>query len=236
MFRRYLMAFFLLALTQESSANYQDLKALYTQVSAYVLDYLDVKYGSRSEIEDIQISVNPLDSRLKLAACDEHLKFTINETQRNLSRVTVKVSCEDIKKWSIYVPTSVKLMGNVIVSSRNINRGEVIDDADLTYQLANIAQTRGTYLVDMDRASGMELKRNIRAGEIVSLQNLVMPDVIEKGQEITIESASPFLKVSAQAVALKSGHVGEQIKVRNSHSERIVSATVVGPGLVRTQP
>ena len=76
-----------------------------------------------------EISVGRLDSRLKLAACDEALETYDSPNGLNGGRGVVGVRCNGSKPWKIYVPVSVAVIepsvGSASVSVQPVGSGSV---------------------------------------------------------------------------------------------------------------
>ena len=70
------------------------------------------------------MTTGSLDSRLKLAACDQPLATYDSPNGLNGGRGVVGVRCNGSKPWKIYVPVRIALMESVVVSRRAIVRGQ----------------------------------------------------------------------------------------------------------------
>ena len=79
---------------------------------------------------------------------------------------------------------------------------------------------------------GMVSKRSIRQGEVVRLSNMAPPLLVAKGDHVKITAAAGQLSVSTNGIALTKGRKGEQIRVRNIGSEKILRARITGQGRV----
>ena len=213
-------------------AGIQDLNDLRVRILSHSQSHFEHKYQKQFEPENIHITVGKLDSRLRLAQCDNFLTFDIREATHNSSSATTKVQCDSSAPWSIYVPIKISLYGEILVANKNLPRGTLLTDQDLELSLVNISTARNGYILNPERAVGKEAKRAIRAGDIIRLSNLKLPNVVERGQEVTVESRNALLSVQTSAVAMASGHVGQRIKVKNTKSNRVLSATIVAPGMV----
>jgi flagella basal body P-ring formation protein FlgA len=61
-------------------------------------------------------------------------------------------------------------------------------------------------------------------------QQLEPPLVVRRGEAVVISAASSIVAVKVAGVALTDGRLGEQIRIKNLSSSRIVQAKMVGPG------
>jgi flagella basal body P-ring formation protein FlgA len=122
----------------------------------------------------------------------------------------------------------------IVVPSHTIARGEVISDADLTYQTI----PAGSFMVGMATSpkmlDGMQARRVLRAGEGVRSEDVRAPILITRGQTVTMTFTAPGITLTAVGRAMSAGGMGETVTVQNPASYRMISATVTGPGTVRT--
>jgi flagella basal body P-ring formation protein FlgA len=121
----------------------------------------------------------------------------------------------------------------VVVPVRDIARGEVISDSDLTFgSVAGAALMNGT-VTSMDDARGMEARRVLRAGEVLSTSDLRHPVVVSRGQTVTMTFDAPGVGLTAMGRAMSEGGIGDTVTVQNPASFRMVSAIVTAAGTVR---
>lgn len=59
-----------------------------------------------------------------------------------------------------------------------------------------------------------------------------MAEVVHKGDQVVISAGSSTIQVKMPGEALSAGAIGDQIRVRNLNSKRVVKARVTGPGQV----
>lgn len=208
------------ALAQEST------RAIEQQVTSF----LEARY--REAAKKVTIQVGQLDPRLRLAACAEPLQMRLRDQDRNGGAVSVHVSCSAPRPWAIYASAQVDLYRDIVVATRAIARGERLHAGNIGLDLVNTSLQRQGYLLDPERAEGQVAKRNLRPGEALRQALLEAPIAINRGQTVSLAARSGGIAVVTQAEALANGRVGDQIRVRNISSERIISARVVGEGQV----
>ncbi len=204
-------------------------------VRATVVDYVWQFYADSlgpTAREDVDIRPGNLDPRLNLAECDTPLVSEMSSPEPLAANLTVKVQCTGSKPWTIYVPVKVDRFARVVVAGRNLARGTVLSEADITVARMNIAQAGTGYLEDPVEVLGKELQRSLRLGNSVQHASLREPTVIRRGDSVEVTAISGGIAVAARAEALSHGRLGERIKVKNARSKRVVEATVTGPGAV----
>jgi flagella basal body P-ring formation protein FlgA len=78
----------------------------------------------------------------------------------------------------------------------------------------------------------MELSKTVGTGEIVRSRHLRKARLMRRNELVTIYSTSNNFKIEAKAIALSDGYLGERISVRNQESNKVITARVVGYGLL----
>ncbi len=214
-----------------SGLSHENIDTLKLLVQQELEQFFQERHQELTLNETLFVKTGNLDRRLRLAKCAGNIETEIKQTNNN-SSITVKTSCHSGARWTIYVPAIVETLQNVLVASRNLARGELLDKSDLSYQQVNTARLSGSYTDDLQHLIGKELKRAIRLNDIIKLNYVQAPDVIRKGETVVLRAKLPSLTVETEGTALSNGHVGEQIRVRNDNSRRIVDGLVSAPGVV----
>ena len=83
---------------------------------------------------------------------------------------------------------------------------------------------------------GLATNSNIALGEVFQRAKLAIPPVVASGSRVTMIVRTSFLEASASGIALESGIEGQEIKVRNESSKRVVSGKVTANGTVIINP
>lgn len=108
------------------------------------------------------------------------------------------------------------------VALHDLTRGTRIGAADL----------RADSGVQADRFIGWEVRRLIKAGELVRAPAVEPPALVTANSAVTIEATVAGVRVTRGATALGRGAMGDRVTVRLDQ-QRIVAATVIGPATVR---
>lgn len=229
-YRNFLLGLLALYLPLISNAEQIAASSLTDEIKTFIYTQLEQR---NSDSIELNVVVSNLDPRLKLDKCDEPLNKRIASQTIHSSNLSIKVSCRSPKPWSIYVPAQIEQYAQVAVVARNLRSGTVLSDADVNLTRMNIAQVGNGYLLDPLRAIGKELKRSLSMGQAVKISHLKEPQIIKRGDKVVLEAGNRAVKVVTSGKALSAGQLGEQIRVRNSKSERVVDATVIAPGRAR---
>jgi flagellar basal body P-ring formation protein FlgA len=180
-----------------------------------------------------QIEVSRLDPRLRLPECpDQDLRATLESPAVPVGRVTVRMACEGDVRWRLFVPAQVTLHQQVLVATRPLGRSAVISAGDVTLMERDVSTLGEAYLVDPATAIGLRVRRPIGADSVINTNHLEPDETVRRGDKVVISAANSQISVKMPGEALESGTLGSQIRVRNTHSGRIVSARITAPGQV----
>ncbi|AYN94993.1 flagella basal body P-ring formation protein FlgA [Pseudomonas sp. LTJR-52] len=179
-----------------------------------------------------EVQVKDLDPRLRLAACDRPLTVAQQGLEAPLGRVSVRVRCEGSTPWTVYIPAEVRLYRNVVVTTRPLLRDTIIDPQNVALLERDVGKLPQGYLTDIDLVMGQKLKRQVVADQILAPSFLQAAEVVRKGDQVVISAGSGGFTVRMQGEALIDGAQGEQIRVKNLNSKRVIKARVTGPGMV----
>lgn len=218
------------ALAQAAKPVYQSHESLARQAVAYVQSQAD-----RFSVPPV-VKAGALDSRLKLQACDQPLESFEAPGGLTAGRSVVGVRCDGSQPWKLFVPVEITLPAQVIALNHSMRRGELIGKADLMLQQADLAKLRGQYYQDPGDVIGLRLKRNVAAKLPLKPAMLDAQRLVKRGSEVVILSDSGNIQVRMRGKAMGQGGRGDRIKVKNQRSGRVLTATVVGRGIVRVGP
>jgi len=204
---------------------YQSHDAVYEEVKTYLAARLDAQ-------ADYEISVQAIDTRLRLAACPVGLELFPAGGQNITGRLAVGVRCTGQTPWTIYVSALVKAYRPVVVLNRPLQRGEIIQPGYLSIEKKDVTSLHGDFISEPGQAAYKQAARPILAGSAVSLQQLKEPVLVKRGDKVTISAGQATFSVKMNGQAMRDGAKDELIPVKNQSSGRLVSARVLEPGLV----
>lgn len=173
-----------------------------------------------------------IDQRLSLAECQTPLDVSFSGDPWKSPSPSLLVACEGDRPWRMFVTASVSIEGDALVAARPLTRGERITADLLTPQSVQINASRRGVMTDPEQAIGMEVRRSINAGTLITPDILSAPDAVARGDHVIITAKSGSFSVRSRGKALANASIGEQVLVENLRSSRTVKAQVVGPGQV----
>ncbi|NBQ88191.1 MAG: flagella basal body P-ring formation protein FlgA [Betaproteobacteria bacterium] len=121
----------------------------------------------------------------------------------------------------------------VLVAAGPLQRGETLDASDVKLVQMPANQLGGRVIAQLSEVTHTELLRDLPAGTPIRPSDIRPILLVKKGQMVTlsINGENRFV-ISAQLEAMQDGKLGEQIKLKNPESGRIVSGVVQGPNAV----
>ncbi len=183
--------------------------------------------GARTRVE---YNAPTLAASAETRTCPEPLAVSARDQTQSLSRVTLFIACGS--EWSIYVPVDLHVFRPVAIATKPLASGTVVTAEDVELTAVDVSQLIGTYLTSLDEAIGMGVKRPIAPGRPLFSQQLEPPLLIHRGETVVISAEAGSLAVKMTGTALTDGHRGEQIRIKNQATSRIVDARVIAPGQV----
>lgn len=183
----------------------------------------------------VEVTVHRLDPRLRLPACSVPLATEIPAAGRPLGSVAVNVRCAD-PAWSLFVPGRVSVHRPVVVMAASRPRGAVLSASDLALEHRELGTLPAGYVADPAELVGKELRRPVQARAVVLPGMARAPELVRRGERVTLQAAAGGIAVHSEGEALNAGALGERVRVRNLSTRRVVEGTVGGDGLVLLTP
>ncbi|PLW78844.1 flagellar basal body P-ring formation chaperone FlgA [Cohaesibacter celericrescens] len=119
------------------------------------------------------------------------------------------------------------------VMTRNIRRGDIITDSDITLTPMPKREVLLSKPAPMANVIGMAARQALRAGMIANSSYFTAPDIINRSDVVTILFQTGALKLSMRGKALMAGAKGDVITVQNLQTSRIIRGEIVGAGLLQ---
>ncbi len=127
-------------------------------------------------------------------------------------------------------------MIDMLVLSRRVAPGTLLDPADLATAHVRLATTHVPVVELPEQARGMALRRPVVPGQPIPLADLVRPPAVTRGALVTMQLDGAGISLSAQAQAMDDGALGDRIRVLNPASRAVLAAMIDAPGHVHVLP
>ncbi|TYL47132.1 flagellar basal body P-ring formation chaperone FlgA [Marinomonas sp. IMCC 4694] len=174
----------------------------------------------------INITMNNLAALSYLPACDSDDIQVKNQRPDAIKRTNYEISCQT-PAWTSYIPVTQSITIEAIKTSTPITRGHVINRGNTTTVEVDISNLRGHIFTPKNTPYGLIASRNLRINTVITDNLIDQPTLVKKGDSVLITASSGSITVKMNGIALESGSKGQQIRVKNTSSERIIYAKVV---------
>jgi len=223
---KFLLCFYLLALpvsyaeiTFPNTTSTNTTESL--NIKALVLDFLKEKVSIPANGK-VAITVANIDPRVIIKPCQKALVLNIPE--KDIGRnVNVKITCDDSVSWFMYLPAKITKLFPVIVTRNSIAKGTTLTNDNISIQYLPENKIRGVKLTDINSVLGSKAKKRIGKGRAINKKNICL---VCKGDAVTIIAKSSKFMIKTQGIALSSGTINQQIKVKNKRSGNIITPKV----------
>lgn len=124
----------------------------------------------------------------------------------------------------------------VPVLTRQLRKGDVIEQADLEMRKVAERQLRKDTITDAAQVIGKSPLRMISPGRPMRMAEISAPVMIKKGQTVEMLYTTPYMTIRTSGEALEDGSQNALVRVQNSTSQKAVSGRVVATGRVEVNP
>lgn len=204
-----------------------------SMVTAAIADRL----GS-ARLEDLDVVPDALPAPLHADA-----GASVPVTLRSLSfsarsaRFEARFAVDDGRRLrEILIRGAARETRRVVVLTRPIGRGEMIEEADIVEARVSARNLTDRIAVSADQLIGMQARRNLRENTAINTTDLSLPTLVERNQSVVIAYRTSTMVLSSQGRALASGAENDLINVLNLQSNRVVQGRVTGAGEVLVSP
>ncbi len=210
--------------TTAGATEWQSLPAIHAAVGAFVEEKVASQPGHYT------ITVNHVDSRLKLARC-EQLEPYQPVGSHLWGSISIGVRCLAPTPWSLYVQVSIKVTNNVLVAVRPIANGQPVQADDVQLQSRDITNIAGSVLTSPAQAIDKIVATQVSSGTILRSELLRMADVIAQGQSVKLLAQGAGFRVSSEGQAMNNAKAGQVVSVK-TRSGQIIKGIAKGDGVV----
>jgi flagella basal body P-ring formation protein FlgA len=210
------------------------------------------------QLDSSQFSFAPLDSRVQLQTCDRPLVMDTPFAARE----TVRVRCLGKPNWQLYLrvvlkpgvapglpsangttpagtasaaasatsgPTRRVVVANQTLRAGSIASREMLREVDVPAQGVEL-QALGS----IKEAENSEMVREVQPGVPLRSYDVRRAVVVKQGQSVllTVGQGNGF-SITARVEAMQDGKIGDQIRLKNPDSGRLLTGIVTGPNAAR---
>ena len=183
-------------------------------------------------LDAVTVEIFPLDSRVNLPKCGRAVTVLSESNKPSLGRVTVGIRCQTPEPWTIYLRGHVSASAAIPVLQHPANRSALISDGDVVIKNIQIESDLRGIIIERDQLVGKVAVRDLIAGQPLRQSDVKAPQIISRGQSVTITSKVGGLTVTMKGKALGNARAGDRIWVQNQSSNKRVEGEVTPEGEV----
>ena len=116
-----------------------------------------------------------------------------------------------------------------------MRNGDVITMNDINWVEMALDKVARNNVVDAEQLIGMTPRRFVNSQTPIRLSDIQAPEVVKKGNAVTMLLDTGKLQLTSKGRALENGAKGDLIRIANSTSNRVIEAIVEDDNLVRVQ-
>lgn len=154
---------------------------------------------------------------------------------RAWGRVRVGVRCSDGANWSLYIPATVRVTGDYLVSARALRPGDILGGGDLDMRRGELTAMGRQLLTDPAQAEGSQMRFAVAAGQPLRATMLAQPIVVRSGSPVKVVVVGAGFSAANQGTALSNGRAGALVRVR-LRSGRVIQGVANVRGEVHVNP
>ncbi|MBW8185137.1 flagellar basal body P-ring formation chaperone FlgA [Shewanella nanhaiensis] len=228
-----LIFFTLLFSTHALSVTQASVPSLST-ISNLAIETIEKKIDVSGDAK-VKITPQSLDTRITPPACFPPVKAEL-ATNRAIKRTnTVKISCDSPQldyPWQIFLSVRVDILYPVVVARETLGPGDLLSNDDVIIEYVDRTNLRGQQFDDIKQVVGTRVKRRIPPNQPIFSGNLCF---VCKGDTVSIYARSANVVIKTVGEALRDGNLGDRIRIKNTHSNKSLHATVTGVGEVEVR-
>ncbi|UUM31259.1 flagellar basal body P-ring formation chaperone FlgA [Vibrio japonicus] len=202
-----------------SAATGSQIANIQRAAEAYIAATIESPAGG-----SLETTAANIDQRIFATDCPSGLESSSSSTNPNASNITVLVECTE-DNWRVYVPVRITRTGPQVTLTTNLSRGQIISAHDVTVSMVDLQRFRRQGFSSIEAVIGAKVKKNLRTGDAIEANDIC---IVCRSESVTIKAVKSGMTITTKGVALTDGTHGEQIRVKNSKSNRIIEGRVTG--------
>tara|TARA_S200000501_G_C20784202_1_gene726412 strand:- start:69 stop:1127 length:1059 start_codon:yes stop_codon:yes gene_type:complete len=140
----------------------------------------------------------------------------------------------DIEEGEILRKNDLSKKQYIVVAAKNLLPRQIMTPDLIKLGNTEINNINQNYFFELTELEGLELTRSIREGEPIRSSDLRPALLVKKGEIVLFKTGDPKkFQISIRLEALQDGRMGDQIKLKNRDSGRIIGGTVLGKALAK---
>lgn len=183
----------------------------------------------RYKIEAMNV---PAGARLPAGRIDYETFIPNGIRYGNRTQVWINININGEKYTQIRCAMKISVFEKMITAGHQLVPEKPLTMEDIRFEEREIGLRNYVYYTKAEDVLGKVVNKAVTEGAILYRHLLWGPVVIEPGMPVTIRANVNGIQVSAEGVARSKGRVGQNVRVLNSTSQKIVIAKVIDANTV----
>jgi len=198
----------------------------------YFNDYIAKHIGEnvRFEVSRFQVKGN---TPLPVGRLTVNVQRQASVDLRGYVSLTVSILVNDNFVQRVGLSGWIDRFEDIVCAARPLSRNHIVSRHDVLLNARNVSKIKDMYYTRVADVLGKQIKRKVGNGAIIFSSLIETPPLIYKGDKVTIIAESNTLIVKTMGIALSDGYAGEQIRVKNTMSNKVIQASVVNANTVK---
>lgn len=207
--------------------DHEELEAIFTDI------LLRTSPWPAEDLVISNFSSTPSSATVPMGTIDYELINQNHERYLGQKSISVLIKVDGVAKSKVKMRGNLELYGDVVLVSRRLGRRDIISREDLSVVRRNITSFAHELVTSPQEAVGQGLKTSLQPGTVLLKKYLEKQPLVKRGDLVTITASTDFMQITTKGEARSQGAEGDIVQVKNLSSRQMITAQVVGYGLVR---
>lgn len=206
-----------------------------TEVRQVITDFLRQK-TERQGVE-ILVKKTGFSGEITLPAGNVSYEVLAPQEWEGWGRVALALIVRVNERVEKNIPLNVEVeaLADVVVTTRPLERGELLEKGDVMLQKRDISTASAKVSRSVADTLGKRVRVGMRANTAVRGDYLEKPPLVKSGQMVTIVAENRAFRITATGRAKGNGAEGDTVMVQNMSAQKDVTAVVVDANTVRVE-
>ncbi|MCH1923247.1 flagellar basal body P-ring formation chaperone FlgA [Shewanella sp. C32] len=205
-------------------------------ISAALKQHVEQELSSYQQRQNFQATKQKIELRIADATvtqpCDSWQFSRPNADRAPLGRVGYRIQCLQPNAWTSRAIAEVHLWAKVVIATKTLERDTQIRAGDIKLAPFDLAKLNDAALFHATDVLNKIVRRRIQAGQSILSFQLESPELVKRGDMVTLLVKIAGFSASTRGTALEDGKLNERVKVRNNSSDKVLEGTVLADGQV----
>lgn len=206
-----------------------DGKQSHAEIRKTAMEFVQLKMQSMPG--KVAIKVEDLDPRSVFPACSPLEAFLPTGAQM-FGRTSIGVRCNEKNGWSVFIPATITITVNMLVSSKPLQQGQALGAGDFNIQAGELNQMG--LITDESLALGKIMKFSIGAGQPLKQDMLRLPYAVTQGQTVQLVYEGRGINLRTEGQAMNNAAEGQAVQVKVP-SGQVIGGIARGSGAVEVR-